>query len=554
MWVQNYLPVGHSLVWSSAMAAVPIFVIGLALGVWRTASWKASLVALASGLGVAIFVYRMPVGLAITSAVYGAAFGLFALGYLVYAAILLFDVAVASGRFEAIRRSVTAINPDGRIQALFIAFAFGAFLEGASGAGTPVAVSASLLAGIGFSPFEAAGLSLLANTAPVAFGALGLPIVTLAAVTGFPLQSLSAAAGRLCPIVAVIVPAYLIVVLSGIRGALVVWPALAICGVVFAVGQFLVSNYVGPYLTDILAALATMVVLITWLRVWRPKTLFEIHPAGLAKKEGNALAKVKAGEPPLTAREILRGWAPYVMLVVTVILWGAGPTQRLLDAVTLRIEVPFLHNVIQRTVPIVCSDIPYPAVFVFNWMGAAGTACFVAASLSAAISGIGMRQFVQIAAHTARRLAFSELTIGCVLALAYVMNYSGATATLGLAVAATGPMLPFFGAYLGWLGTFLTGSDTSANALFGPLQVVSAQALGLNPIIMCAVNTCGGVTGKMISIQNIAVAAAATGMAAGEEGKLFRFTLKHSIFLAGVVGLLALGYAYLVPGWMPAAP
>jgi L-lactate transport len=551
VWTQNYRPIADSLFLSAAIASIPLLVIGLALGVWRLQSWKASILALVTGAVVALFVYRMPLGLAMASAVYGAAFGLFPLGFLVYSAILLFDVTVVSGRFENIRRSVAAINPDSRIQALIIAFAFGAFLEGASGAGTPVAVSASLLAGMGFSSLAASGMSLLANTAPVAFGALGLPIVTLAAVTGLPLQSLSAGVGRLCPLVAVTVPTYLVVVLAGWRGAAGVWPALAVCGVVFAVAQFMVSNIMGPYLTDVLAAIVTMAALIGWLRIWKPGSEFKVTSTSEPVIDGIVSVTHQAVEPPPTAREALHGWLPYLMLVVTVILWGAGPIQKALDRVTLHIEVPLLHNAVERTVPIVRANTVYPAVFVFNWLGAAGTACMVAAVLSAAASGIGAIALLRVARVTAGKLALSELTIACVLALAYVMNYSGATATLGLAAAATGALLPFFGAFLGWLGTFLTGSDTSTNALFGPLQVVSARAAGINPILMCAVNTCGGVTGKMISVQNIAVAAAATGMAARDEGKLFRFTLKHSVLLAGIVGLLAMVYAYLLPGWIP---
>ena len=555
MWVQPYRPLAESLAVSAVAASIPLLVIGLALGVWRIASWKASLLALAAGAGVALLVYRMPPGLIVASAVYGAAFGLFPLGYLVFSAILLFDIAVATGRFENIRRSVATIDPDARIQALIIAFVFGAFLEGASGAGTPVAVSASLLAGIGFTPLMAGGMSLLANTAPVAFGALGLPIVTLAAVTGLPIRALSAAAGRICPIVAVIVPAYLIVVLAGGRSALSIWPALVVSGVAFAAGQFLISNFIGPYLADILSAIVTMAALILCLRVWRPASPFRLtaEPRGTMVGTARAIVAAEVARPAPTAGEVFHGWSPYLLLVATVILWGVGPIQRLLERATIQIQVPLLHNAVQRTVPIVRVDAPYPAVFAFNWLGAAGTACLVAAFLTAVVSGMSLRELGRTFGTTARRLALAELTIACVLGLAYLMNYAGATATLGLAAAATGTLLPFFGAYLGWVGTFLTGSDTSTNALFGPLQVVSARSVGLNPILMCAVNTCGGVTGKMISIQNIAVAAAATGMAASDEGKLFRFTLKHSVILATVVGLIALAYAYVFSGWMPVA-
>ncbi len=528
-----------SLVASAVVAALPLVVIGLALAMWRLASWKASMLALATSLVVAIAAYGMPPALAATAAIYGAAFGLFPLGYLVYAAILLFDIVVESGRFEVIRRSLTRISPDERIQVLVIAFAFGAFLEGAAGSGTPVAVSASLLVGIGFTPVRASAVSLLANTAPVAFGALGLPIVTLAAVTGLPLGALSMTAGRITPIVGAIIPAYLVAMLGGVRSVAAVWPAVVISGMAFGVTQFIVSNAIGPHLADIISALVTMCALIGLLQFWRP---------GAGRTPPAA-----ATAPGERSRDVVNAWMPYLLLVVIVILWGAGPTLRILDMATLRIQVPALHLAVMRTPPVVPANSPYPAIFVFNWLSAAGTACLVAALITAVLSGIGPRKLLAVAGGTARRLALSELTIGLVVGLAFVLNYAGATATLGLATAATGRLFPFFAAYLGWLGVFLTGSDTSSNALFGPLQTVSALKLQLNPVLTAAVNACGGVMGKMVSVQSIAVAAAATGMAAADEGAVFRQTLKHSILLAGVVGLLAMMYAYALPGWIPSA-
>lgn len=537
MWIQNYRPVADTLWLSAVAAALPLAVIGIALAVWRLASWKASVLALTTGLAVAVAVYRMPPTLALVSAAYGAAFGLFQLGFLVYAAILLFDVVVESGRFDVIRQSLTAVSPDQRIQALVVAFAFGAFLEGAAGAGTPVAVSASLLVGIGFSPLRAAAVSLLANTAPVAFGALGLPIVTLAAVTGLPLQPMSAAVGRICPLVGLIIPTYLVVVMSGWSAARAIWPALLVCGATFGAVQFLVSNMIGPYLADIVSAIATIAAMLGLLRVWRPAV--GARPAA-------------ANVVPPDARTLFRGWTPYLLLVALIVLWGAGPTQRVFDRATIMITVPMLHGAIERIPPVVQTRSAYPAVYVFNWLGAAGTACLVAALLSAVVIGLSGRALMRVAGQTARRLAPAELTIALVVALAFVMNYAGATATLGLAAAASGRLFPFFSAYLGWLGVFLTGSDTSSNALFGPLQVVSATNLHLNPLLLAAVNTCGGVMGKMVSIQSIAIAAAATGLTAADEGRLFRMTVKHSVLLAGIVGVIAMAYAYVAPGLMPA--
>ena len=546
MWTQNYEPVLDRLGPSALAAAIPILILGYALGIARTAAWKASMYALLAALLIAWAVYRMPPTLALAAAGYGAIFGLFAIGWMVFAAILLFDVVVASGRFATIRQSLAAVSPDARIQALLVAFAFGAFIEGASGAGTPVAVSASLLVGLGFSPLLAGGICLLANTAPVAYGALGLPIVTLAAVTELPEMSLSAAVGRICPIVGLIIPAYLTVVLSGWRGARQVWPAALMCGATFAACQFLVSNFIGPQLADILSAIAAIVAIVGLLQIWQPTEAFQL-PNGTAPTS----AALSGRASRMERSSVLWAWMPYLLLVVLVLLWGASPVRRHLDQVTIRMTVPSLHNAVERIAPVVPEASPYPAIFVFNWLGANGTACFLAAVLSAWIGGLGWRRFSSVTAATAGRLLLPELTIAMLMALAYVMNYAGSTATLGLALAASGSIFPFFSAFLGWLGVFLTGSDTSSNALFGNLQVVSARALGLNPILTAAVNTAGGVMGKMISVASIAVAAAATGMPASDESKLFRFTVWHSVLLASFIGLLSLFYAYVAPGLMP---
>ena len=547
MWTQPYQPIAGSLAASAIVASLPLAAIGVALAFWRLASWKASLLAAAVALAVATVGYGMPPALALWAGVYGAVFGLFQLGLIVYAAILLFDIVVESGRFDTIRRSLSGVSADARIQVLIIAFAFGAFLEGAAGAGTPVAVSASLLVGIGFSPLRASATSLLANTAPVAFGALGLPIVTLAAVTGLPMASLSAAVGRLCPLVAVVVPAYLIAVQDGWRATLAIWPAALVCGGTFAFAQFVVSNTIGPHLADILSALLTMAALVALLQVWRPAIIAGARPGASA---ANPVTPPAMGRPD-SPRDIIRAWMPYLLLVVIVIVWGAGASQRLLNHATVTLPIPMLHLAVMRTAPVVLTDSPYAAVFALNWLSTAGTACVVAALTAAVLTGIRGRRLLKVAGRTARRVALPELTIALVVAVAFIMNYAGATATLGLAAASTGRLFPFFGAYLGWLGVFLTGSDTSSNALFGPLQVVSAQSLQLNPILMAAVNTCGGVMGKMVSIQSIAVAAAATGMSAADEAALFRLTLKHSLLLTALVGAIACLYAYVVPHWIP---
>lgn len=552
MWRQEYEPLLNSLTYSALAAALPIVVLGYALAVRRAAAWKAALLALAAAVVVACGVYGMPPVMALAASGYGALFGLFALGWMVFAAILLFDIVVASGRFDDIRASLVSVSPDMRIQALIVAFAFGAFIEGASGAGTPVAICGTLLAGLGFPPLIAGGISLLANTAPVAYGALGLPIVTLSGVTELPELTLSAAVGRISPIIALIVPAYLILVLGG-RGALVpVWPAVLVCGGSFAVSQFLVSNFIGPQLADILSALVTITAMLALLRVWQPSRIVHASEATLITGHGgNAAVGAGVIDTPLTRRRVTTAWMPYLLLVVVVLMWGAGPIQRYLNVPTVRLEIPALHNAIERVPPAVPQPSPYAAVFTFNWLSANGTACFIAAVLAAAFTGLGMRRFFALAAGTLRRLLFAELAFAAMMALAYVMNYGGLSATLGLTVATTGILFPFFSAYLGWLGVFLTGSDTSSNALFGNLQVVSARALDMNPILAGAANTSGGVMGKMISVASIAVAAAATGLKSTDEGRLFRFTLGHSVLLAAAVGFICLAYAHLVPDLMP---
>lgn len=557
-WPQVYAPIAGSLVGSAAVAALPIVVLGLLLGVWRTPAWRASIAALAVAVLVALFAYGMPARLALGAAAYGAAFGLFPIGWIVFAAILLFDVTVDAGCLGAIERSLRLVSSDHRIQILLVAFAFGAFVEGTSGFGTPVAVSAALLAALGVPPFTAAGLCLVANTAPVAFGALATPVVTLAGVTGLPLQSLSSAIGRLCPLIAVAIPMYLLVLAAGWRRAIGAWPAALTTGLTFAVTQFLVSNYIGPYLTDIISALVSAVALVLLVRVWHPRDTFRL--------QDDRMTSPRAAMPAAPEMSIARAWAPYLLLVVLVLVWGSPVAVRLLDAPTLRVAVPALHNVVLRVPPVTSHASPYAAVYAFNWLASAGTACFVAAVLAAWVTaprksaphsedlrrnGGAPSLFVHLMLRTGQRLALAEVTIAAVLALAYVMNYSGATATLGLTLARTGVAFPFFSACLGWLGVFLTGSDTSANALFGNLQIISAQALSLNPVLMAAVNSTGGVLGKMISIQSIAVAAAATRMPVEDEGRLFLFTLRHSVALTAAMGVIALLFAYVFPYAVP---
>ena len=539
MWQQNYVPIGDSLALSALAAALPIFVLLLLLGVLRKPAWMSALSGLAAALVVALLVYDMPVGAAIGATTFGAAFGLFPIGWIVYWAIVLYRLTLETGKFEIIKDSIGGLTADRRLQAMLIAFALGAFIEGAAGFGTPVAVAAAMLTGLGFSPFFAAAICLLANTAPVAFGSIGIPVVTLAQVTGLDEGLLSAWVGRLCAPIAVFIPAYLILVMGGFRALKGVIPAAVVCGLCFATMQFFVSNFVGPHLVDIVSALTAIVGLVVLFKFWQPSDDFHLEG------ETQAVLTVKKHN----ARESLLAWSPYLFLVAFVLVWGTPSAIRWMNGLPFaytQIEWPGLHNFVERVPPAVDAAGPYAALFNLNWLSAAGTACAFATILAAITLRVSPMRYIRLLGAVFVQLFFSLVTIAAVLAVAYLMNYSGATVTLGLAFAATGALFPYFSAMLGWLGVFLSGSDTSANALFGNLQVVTSNQLSFNPAIMASANSAGGVMGKMISLQSLAVAVAATGMSHSQEGQLFRFTFKHSVFLASLIGLLTAVYAYLV--------
>ncbi len=533
MWQHQYTPIGNSLPLSALAAALPVAALLIVLAGFRKASWIASMAGLATAAVVAIAIYGMPVSLAASAVAYGAAQGLFPIGWVVFSAILLYNITVATGKFDIVRSSVANLTGDRRLQALLIAFAFGAFIEGAAGFGTPVAVAAAMLTGLGFKPFRAATICLLANTAPVAFGSIGTPLIMLATVTGLPLLQLSAGVGRICAPVSLFIPAYLVLVMGGWKALRGVLPAAILCGLSFGGVQFLVSNYIGAELTDILASLTAVAVLVILLRFWTPEDGFQLEDDGPV--------------PPKTEialGQLLSAWMPFALLVVCVLVWGLKPVQTQLGHLAIKFPWPSLHRLVVRMPPVAVKAIPYDAIYTFNWISASGTACLVAALLSAVALQMRPSAFFGVLGRTIRQLVLAETTIATVLGLAFLMNYSGATGTLGLTFAATGKLFPFFGALLGWMGVFLTGSDTSANALFGSLQVVTAQKLHMNPVLMAAANSAGGVMGKMISLQNIAVAAVATSLAAADESRLFRFTLRHSILLASVIGVIAMIYAY----------
>jgi lactate permease len=575
MWQHNYAPLSGSLGLSAAVAALPILVLFLMLGIFRRPAWMSALAALVAAFVVALGVYGMPVNLALVSVLYGAAFGIFPIAWIVFAAIMLYRLAVDTGKFEIIKDSIGGLSQDRRLQALFIAFSFGAFIEGAAGFGAPVAVSGAMLAGLGFNPFYAAGICLLANTAPVAFGSIGIPVTTLANITGLPVMALSAMVGRLCAMISLFIPAYLIVVMAGWRRALEVAPAIIACGVSFAGMQFTVSNFVGPELTDIASSLTCIAVMVLVMKVWKPRNIMRFEgdtpvevagftpPSGVRVERGAAVAVATRTH---TAVEIFSAWLPYLLLVAFVLVWGEVDVKAALNRFTNGLLpagiprsptllngllVPGLHNMIQRVPPVVAQATAYGAVFELNWLSASGTSCFLATIAAAVVLGVRPARFGRLYVATFKQLALAMLTLAGMLGLAYLMNYSGMTSTLGLALAGTGSAFPFFSAVLGWLGVFLTGSDTSANALFGNLQVVTANALQLNPVLMASVNSAAGVMGKMISILSIAVAVAATGMTTADEGKLFRFTIKHSVLLMALMGIISMLFAYVFSAYVP---
>ena len=544
-WPQEYSLFGCGTLLSAMQASLPILVVLFMLGVMRTHAWIAAFAGLASTFVLALGGYHIPVMIALSAAGEGAAFGLFPISWIVFWAICMFRITQETGRFEVIKDSIGKLTPDPRLQTLLIAFAFGAFLEGAAGFGAPVAIASTMLAGLGISPFDASALCLIANTAPVAFGSIGIPIVTLALTTGLPVEKLSASAGILCAPVALILPAYLVASRWGFRHVSDIWLPVLLSGSVFAGVQLVVSNFVSVQLTDIAASLASMGALVLALRLrGRPANDGTETPrlstgeSTSAQESGDHEAKTHS------ARELINAWAPYGVLVICILLWSWPPVHRALESFTVTFPWPHLDNLVLRMPPIVTSPSPYRAVFNLNWLAASGTSCMFACLLSAACFKMSPLRFGHLLLSVARQLILPTITVGSVLAMAFLMNYSGATATLGLAFTATGALFPFFSALLGWVGVFLTGSDTSSNALFGNLQVITAAKLNLDPVVIAATSSVGGVMGKMISLQTIAVAAAATGMCVGDQALLFRFTLRHSLLLVCLVGIWAMFVIY----------
>ena len=543
-WTQVYDPFNNPLL-STAAAALPVVVLLGAIAIFEIKAHWAAILGLAAALAVAVLGFGMPAPMAGMSAAYGAAYGLLPIGWLVLNIIFLYQLTNEKGEFEVLQRSISTLSDDRRLQLLFIAFSLGAFFEGAAGFGTPVAVTAAMLIGLGFSPLAASGLSLIANTAPVAYGALGTPVIALAAVTGLDLQTLSGMIGRQLPFFSLLVPFWLIWAFVGFRKMIEIWPAILVAGLSFAVPQYLVSNFHGPWLVDVVAAISSMVCLWGFLQVWTPKRTLKEMPEGFGKAQADEDHEHQADKTSTAA--VARAWMPWIILSVFVFAWGTPQIKAWLDGIWIgRFPVEGLHNLILKAPPVVAKLSPEPAVYAFNILSAAGTGIFLAALLSALLLGYTPLGIVRVFGRTLAIVRYSLLTIACMLALGFVTKYSGTDATLGLALAKTGVLYPFFGAMIGWLGVALTGSDTSSNVLFGGLQKISAEQLGLNPVLMAAANSSGGVMGKMIDAQSIVVASTATKWY-GHEGTILRFVFFHSLALAVLVGLLVLGQAYLWP-------
>ncbi|WP_453932162.1 L-lactate permease [Acidovorax temperans] len=561
LWQQNYDPAGN--IWLSALVAlIPIVFFFLALTKLRLKGYQAGTVTVLLALGVALLFYKMPVSAALASAVYGFFYGLWPIAWIIVAAVFLYKLSVKTGQFDVIRSSILSVTHDQRLQLILVGFCFGAFLEGAAGFGAPVAITAALLVGLGFKPLYAAGLCLIANTAPVAFGAMGIPVIVAGQVSGIDPFLIGQMAGRQLPFMTILVLFWIMAIMDGWRGVKETWPAVLVGGGSFAVVQFLTANYIGPELPDITSAIVSLIALTAFLKVWQPKRIFRFDTAESTTSQATgakapAAAKPQAGATaPLTAGAIVKAWSPFIILTAMVTLWSLKPFKALfaaggpLASTIINIPVPMLDKLVAKMPPVVAQATPYGAVYTFNWLAATGTAILIAAILTIAFARFSPAKAVATLGETVRELVIPIYSIGMVLAFAFVANYSGLSATLALALAHTGQAFVFFSPFLGWIGVFLTGSDTSANALFGALQATTANQLGLSPVLTVAANTTGGVTGKMISPQSIAIACAAVGLA-GKESDLFRFTVKHSLVFAAIIGIICTLQAYVFTWMIP---
>ena len=550
-WQQIYDPMGN--IWlSSAIALIPIIFFFLALAVFRLKGSVAGTITVALALTVSLFAYQMPAAMAFASMVYGFFYGLWPIAWIIIGAVFLYKISVKTGQFDIIRSSILSITEDQRLQMLLVGFAFGTFLEGAAGFGAPVAITAALLVGLGFKPLYAAGLCLIVNTAPVAFGAMGIPIIVAGQVSGVDTMEISQMVGRQLPFMVPIVLFWIMAIMDGWRGVKETWPAVIVGAGSFAIAQYLTSNFVGPELPDITAAIASLVSLTILLKYWKPKHIFRFADQDASIDENLEAQK----QQKYSIGQIAKAWSPFAILTVMVTIWSVKPFKDLfakdgaLHDLVISIKVPFLHQLVQKMPPVVPEIKDYDAIYKFDWISATGTAIMIAAVITILFLKMKPKDAVTAFGETLNELKVPIYSIGMVLSFAFIANYSGMSATLALALAHTGSAFTFFSPFLGWIGVFLTGSDTSANALFGALQATTAQQIGVPEVLLVAANTSGGVTGKMISPQSIAIACAAVGLV-GKESDLFRFTVKHSITFTIMMGIMVTLQAYVFPWMIP---
>ncbi|MEB3766542.1 L-lactate permease [Acinetobacter sp. MD2] len=550
-WQQMYDPMGN--IWlSSLVALIPIIFFFLALAVFRLKGSVAGTITVILALLVSLFAYQMPTQMAFASIIYGFFYGLWPISWIIIGAVFLYKVSVKTGQFDIIRSSILSLTEDQRLQMLLVGFAFGTFLEGAAGFGAPVAITAALLVGLGFKPLYAAGLCLIVNTAPVAFGAMGIPIIVAGQVSGVETHAISQMVGRQLPFMVPIVLFWIMAIMDGWRGVKETWPAVLVGGGSFALAQYLTSNFVGPELPDITAAIASLVSLTLLLKFWQPKHIFRFKHDDDAEPQQSLAAQKKTH----SIGQIVKAWSPFAILTAMVTLWSIKPFKSLftkdgaLHDWVISIKVSYLHQLVQKMPPVVGKVTDYDAVYKFDWFSATGTAIIFAAIISIVLLKMRPKLAVVTFVETVKELRIPIYSIGMVLAFAFIANYSGMSATLALALAHTGKAFTFFSPFLGWLGVFLTGSDTSANALFSALQATTAHQIGVPDVLLVAANTSGGVTGKMISPQSIAIACAATGLV-GKESDLFRFTVKHSISFTIMIGIIITLQAYVFPWMIP---
>lgn len=550
-WTQIYDPLGN--IWlSAAVAMIPIIFFFLALAVFRMKGYVAGFITVVLTVIIALFIYKMPFTMAMAATGYGFAYGLWPIAWIIVMSVFLYKISVKTGQFDIIRASVLSITSDHRLLVILIGFSFGAFLEGAAGFGAPVAITAALLAGLGLNPLYAAGLCLIANTAPVAFGAMGIPILVAGQVTGIDPHKVGQMAGHQLPLLSLFVPFFIVFLMDGLKGVKQTWPALFVAGGSFGITQFITATYLGPELPDITSALVSLVSLALFLKVWQPKTIYRS-----GKGEAEAAATVNAGSTiNLTTGKVLKAWSPFIILTVMVVIWSQKFFKDLfvpggaLESLVFKFKVPGLHNLVMKAEPIVNKPTPYDAVLKIDILSATGTAILIACIITMFVLKMSPKQAVVTFKETLQELKMPILSIGLVLGFAFIANYSGLSSTLALALAGTGSLFPFFSPFLGWIGVFLTGSDTSANALFSNLQAITAQQVGVKEVLLVAANTTGGVTGKMISPQSIAIACAAVGLA-GKESDLFRFTVKHSLFFVTIIGIITYIQAYYLTWMIP---